>query len=349
MADGAEQRLRQEHLEQWRYSSAYFVGGDVLVEIIADPGAQPSRVTVSSVLVNAAPVMDTICGPTDDRQLSSDPRVARGWSAGGSANCTAWLIQDCAKCMLAAGHCGFGGGGQVHFNNPLSTPGGTPVPPHPDHQYAVDIASEQRVNGGVGNDWFYFGAHPNPNTGLTPFEAQGEAFFLGDTPAPGDMIRITGHGVTSSPVDPTWYRAQKTHVGPFAGLTGTRLQYQTDTTSGNSGSPVINDRTNEAVGIHTHGGCTSGGGANSGTSLTNAGLQAALSAPRGVCDQECCYPDCDQGSGPGVLDVFDFLCFQDRFVSGDPYACECDVSTGAGVCDIFDFLCFQDAFTVGCP
>jgi hypothetical protein len=54
-------------------------------------------------------------------------------------------------------------------------------------------------------------------------------------------------------------------------------------------------------------------------------------------------------SGVGVLDVFDFLCFQDRFVSGDPYACNCDVTSGAGVCDVFDFLCFQDAFVSGCP
>jgi hypothetical protein len=58
-----------------------------------------------------------------------------------------------------------------------------------------------------------------------------------------------------------------------------------------------------------------------------------------------CYPDCDQGSGVGVLDVFDFLCFQDAFVSGDPYA-DCD---GNSVFDVFDFLCFQDAFTLGCP
>jgi probable HAF family extracellular repeat protein len=61
-----------------------------------------------------------------------------------------------------------------------------------------------------------------------------------------------------------------------------------------------------------------------------------------------CYPDCDQSTGVGVLDIFDFICFQDAFVSADPYACECDTSTGAGVCDIFDFICFQDAFVTGC-
>jgi hypothetical protein len=55
-----------------------------------------------------------------------------------------------------------------------------------------------------------------------------------------------------------------------------------------------------------------------------------------------CYPDCD---GNEVLDVFDFLCFQDAFVAGVQYA-DCD---GNSVFDVFDFLCFQDAFVTGCP
>ncbi|MFG0284830.1 MAG: GC-type dockerin domain-anchored protein, partial [Phycisphaerales bacterium JB039] len=55
-----------------------------------------------------------------------------------------------------------------------------------------------------------------------------------------------------------------------------------------------------------------------------------------------CYPDCD---GNGVLDFFDFLCFQNAFATGDMYA-DCD---GNGLLDFFDFLCFQNAFAAGCP
>jgi hypothetical protein len=62
-----------------------------------------------------------------------------------------------------------------------------------------------------------------------------------------------------------------------------------------------------------------------------------------------CYPDCDTSTSIGVLDIFDFLCFGNRFTTGDPYACDCDTSTGLGVCDIFDFLCFGNAFSAGCP
>jgi len=58
-----------------------------------------------------------------------------------------------------------------------------------------------------------------------------------------------------------------------------------------------------------------------------------------------CYVDCDTSTGSGVLDIFDFLCFQDAFVTMGPYA-DCDGNT---VFDVFDFLCFQDAFVTGCP
>jgi hypothetical protein len=58
-----------------------------------------------------------------------------------------------------------------------------------------------------------------------------------------------------------------------------------------------------------------------------------------------CPADCDTGTGVNVLDVFDFLCFQDAFVGAERYA-DCD---GNGALDVFDFLCFQDAFVAGCP
>ena len=79
-----------------------------------------------------------------------------------------------------------------------------------------------------------------------------------------------------------------------------------------------------------------------GGGFTTAGGQPANSiAQWGGCT--FCYADCDQS---GTLDIFDFLCFQNSFVSGEPYACDCDPDP---LCDIFDFLCFQNAFVNGCP
>jgi len=79
-----------------------------------------------------------------------------------------------------------------------------------------------------------------------------------------------------------------------------------------------------------------------GGGFVQAGAQTAGSIARwGGCFTSC-YADCD---GNEVLDIFDFLCFQDAFTVGDPYA-NCD---GNAVLDIFDFLCFQDEFVAGCP
>lgn len=348
LSDGAVQRLESVHVEQWRNMSAFFNGDAVRVEVLSDPDAEVSAITIDRVLVQpgsfqpiaASGEPDSICGDTDDRELSSDPRVARGWSAGGSANCTAWIISDCMKCVLAAGHCNFV---QVHFNNPISTPGGTPVMPHPDHQYAIDASSTQEQASGLGQDWYYAGALANPNTGLRPHQAQGDAFDLATAipPVTGQPIRVTGHGVTSAPVDPTYYRAQKTHTGPFVEVDGSRLRYAMDTSSGNSGSPVIDDTTGLAIGIHTHGGCTAGGGANGGTAITFSNLQAALNDPRGICVNPCpADMDCN-----GDLNIFDFLEFSNLFATGDPRA---DLD-GDGDLTILDFLEYQNAFVMGCP
>ena len=57
-------------------------------------------------------------------------------------------------------------------------------------------------------------------------------------------------------------------------------------TGGNSGSPVILEGTNNAIGIHTNAGCNSVGG-NQGCANTNPDLQAALANPLGVCAGTC--------------------------------------------------------------
>jgi len=285
LADGAVQHMRAEHVVQWQMSSAYFNGGRVLVELLADPGAAPSRVEISFVLAGSieppAEGERSICGPVDDRELSSDPRTGRLMPIG----CTAWMIDDANKCFLTAGHC-TGAAEVMEFNVPLSNPGGGVVHPGPEDQYAVDPDSMQTNGGaGVGNDYAYFGCFPNTETGLTPAQAQGDWFVLADQ-APDDTdrnIRITGYGTTSSPVPPQWNQVQKTHVGPYVGSPGTNVQYSTDTTGGNSGSPVIDESTGLAIGIHTHAGCGSGGGANNGTAIEHPGLQAFLANPQGVC------------------------------------------------------------------
>jgi formylmethanofuran dehydrogenase subunit D len=284
LEDGAVQVLDAQEIQQWQYSSAYFNGDMVLIEVVADPGATPSRVRSTRMLAGPpSPVQQaSICGPTDDRVPSSDPRVARIWPNG----CTAFLIDDELNCFLTAGHCATFSFEIVEFNVPLSDANGAANHPPPSDQYPIDPASLQTLgSGGVGNDWAYFGAFANSETGLTAAQAQGAFFVLADTPPPvqGQTIRITGCGTTGSSVPGEWNRAQKTHTGPFVTFAGSTVQYQTDTTGGNSGSPVINEDTGQVIGIHTHGGCGSSSGENSGTGINNAALQDALANPQGVC------------------------------------------------------------------
>lgn len=281
LRDGAVQTMQAHHVAQWQDSTCYFNGPAVLLEVLAHPGTGPSRLALDELEVGV-PLggYESQCGPVDDRVPSDDPRVARLMPS----VCTSWLIQDCVKCFLSAGHCGLNS--SVQFNVPFSTSGGSLVFPGPEDQYAIDPTSHQ-FNNAFGNDWQYFGTFPNSNTGLTAFQAMGDAFELVSPPSTGgNTIRITGYGSDSSP-NLTYDNIQQTHAGPFVS-NGSPLQYQADTQGGNSGSPVIWEEGDAAIGVHTHAGCsTSGGGANQGTNITNGALQNALANPLGICLDAC--------------------------------------------------------------
>lgn len=283
--DGSVQILNGEHLANSGFGSVYFNGDTAVVELIAFPGTGDSRLVIGDIEagVGNAPQIRSICGTTDDRVLSSDPRSARLMTVG----CTAWMWNDLNNMFGTAGHCGPGTTNVVQFNVPLSNASGTPQNPPAQDQFPVDSGSFQSVNGGVGNDWSYFGTLPNTTTGLTANQHMGGVHYTlaASVPTPaGQTIRITGYGTVSSPVSPTWNQAQKTHTGGYSSFTGTSLRYTPDTTGGNSGSAVINDSGGGLViGVHTHGGCTSSGGSNAGSSLTNPGWTTARNAPRSIC------------------------------------------------------------------
>ncbi len=280
--DGGYQTMNRVHVWQWRDTSAYFNGDEVEIAIYAYPGTGPCRLAMSEVTAGVwTGGADSQCGPVDDRVRSFDDRNARALPVG----CTAWMIKDCNHCFLTAGHC-TGSLNVVQFNVPLSNSNGSLNHPGPEDQYSVDPASTQSNGGqGVGNDWAYFGVFPNSVTGMTPFQAQGDAYDL-TLPGPAqDQIRITGYGVNGT-LPANLNQVQKTHVGPFVTSNGTTIQYQTDTTGGNSGSPIVYEPTGEAIGIHTHGGCSTSNpptGQNSGTGSNHTALQNALNNPQGIC------------------------------------------------------------------
>ena len=66
-----------------------------------------------------------------------------------------------------------------------------------------------------------------------------------------------------------------------------------------------------------------------------------------VAGPPACYANCDGSTLAPILNVNDFLCFNNRFQSGDTYA-NCDGSTLPPVLNVNDFLCFNNSFAAGC-
>jgi len=285
LEDGAIQHLNAWTVREWNHSSAYFNGSAVSVELIARPGSRANRVVISRIDVGIDDDLmypESICGATDDRMLSTDPRSARAVPIG----CSAWIFDDAHHQFITAGHCSSSSLQTIQFNVPLSNGNGQIQHPGPEDQYSVDVSSKQSQSGSVGQDWGYFGVFRNTETGLSAYQVQGEFHTLAATPPPvnGQTIRITGYGTTGGGVPREWNQVQKTHTGEFRTFTGSTVRYHTDTSGGNSGSCVLNDDTGEAIGVHTHGGCSSDpNSSNQGTGSNHSGWQSALTTPRGVC------------------------------------------------------------------
>jgi hypothetical protein len=60
-----------------------------------------------------------------------------------------------------------------------------------------------------------------------------------------------------------------------------------------------------------------------------------------------CYANCDGSTTAPVLNVNDFICFNNRFAAGESFA-NCDASTIAPTLNVNDFTCFLNAYAAGC-
>jgi hypothetical protein len=178
--------------------------------------------------------------------------------------------------MVTAGHCTGSSAQILEFNVPASNSNGSIVHPPVKDQYPILASSLQTDYPSY--DWAVYNLGTNSETGLTALAAQNKSFNVVQT-GTASTIRITGFGVektSNNPYDPTRNQTQQTHTGPFSSATSTKLYYAADTEGGNSGSPVIDEATGNAIGVHTHGGCTTSGGNNSGTNAQLASFWNAM-------------------------------------------------------------------------
>jgi hypothetical protein len=302
LADGATQRFTHDMLEAWSGWSAIFNGDSVLVQLLVAPNESVSF-EIDEIAANTPPTeiseggIATICG-SDSRTESNDSRVGRLSGAncgdgGGCGGCTAWLTS--IGCALTAGHCGTASGGLIEFNVPASNSAGLPVAAAPEDQYPVGGSYYAFQEADVGFDWAIMDVGPNANTGLRAHWVQGYFHLDPDIPADNTTLRITGYGVDNSPAGSApstccaWSNGScirtgcnadsltlQTSTGPKSDHTTNSLSYAVDTEPANSGSPVIVNSSDFAIGIHTNGGCTSTDGANVGTRLTQAVLSDYL-------------------------------------------------------------------------
>jgi len=295
LADGAVQTMHASHLVQSGYHSAYFNGDSVRIELIATQSSAGSRVRIAEALYEVAsppndmPTPHSYCDNEDNRDLSDSGRAARIILSSGTIG-TVFMIDDANHCFLGSGSIAgsINATAVIEFHAPLTLPDGTTLMhPPPELQYTVDLSSIQRFAGAVGSgdNWAYFGANANSTSSLTPFQTEG-VFFERAAVIPtlaGSPIRTYGNGFTQPPIFRTWSFVQKTEVGTLAGVTGTRVNFRADLTSGDSGAAVLDESNGRVIAIATDDGCTEFGGSNAGTAITNPKLRTAINHPLGVC------------------------------------------------------------------
>jgi len=288
LLDGSSQQLNALSLSQWYNTSAFFNGDAVEVKLFVAPTDIDVYAEVMEVIVGERRAegegIESICGTTDDRTRSSNNRAGRVITVG----CTGWIVSN--GLHVTAGHCIDPTASVLQFNVPSSLSDGTIQHPPARDQYSINQQSITYQNGGVGNDWAVFSVFDNSETGLQPIAAYGVSFDLAQDLTP-NSLRVTGYGVDGPAPNFGWpppsprnsdSQTQQTHLGSNANSSGTTMRHTADTQPGNSGSPIIDESTGRALGVHTHGGCTSTGGSNRGTSTYHSNFWNALNPPVSV-------------------------------------------------------------------
>ena len=199
----------------------------------------------------------SICG-MDDRVPSQDPKVARALhSENARSGCTATMISK--TCAISVGHCKRDLN-ILEFNTKESSKDGLGRA-STNNTYYVNQDSLVYSNNGPGNDWAVMEVEKHSTTDLYAGEAQGYYDIATELPEVGSFVKITGYGVDDE-VEKSF--AQQTTIGQIKQIGGNLhrveikglIAHQVDTMGGNSGSSIINVKTQEIIGVHSHGGCS---------------------------------------------------------------------------------------------
>lgn len=166
---------------------------------------------------------------------------------------------------------------QVEFSVPSSTEKGIRRS-SPEDRYPIDRSFLRVRDGGSGHDWAVFRVNRNTITNKFPGERQGWFRIFHSRYGMGQTIRVTGYG---SSREARLSYTQQSSIGARQEDQRGAIHYAVDTTSGNSGSAVIDEATDRLIGVHTNGGCRDFG-SNFGTAIfANRDFSTAI--------RECLY------------------------------------------------------------
>ncbi len=270
LKDGEVQKLDASTLAMWNYTSAYFNGDEVKVELVAGARTQRNRLVVDQFAYEKAhlPVGDPgVCGicSGDSRVPSSENWAGRLMPIG----CTA-SVWNTDSCLVSAGHC-MQAGLTIQFNVPNSSAGCFLNNPPVADQFPIVTFDSQ--NAGVGADWAVMTSGTN-NLGQTIFDRYGLMRpIAASTAANGSTVSTFGYGGDTTC---TLTQTQQTSTGTVVGVFSTSYDWTIDTTGGTSGSAAIQN--GEIVGIVTHCGCGVGFPSNSGSRMDIPAFAAARNA-----------------------------------------------------------------------
>lgn len=240
-----------------------------------------------SALFLSSNTFASICGKTDDRVFSSDPRVGKITKIGQPNGCTISLIGK--SCALTAGNCD--ALNIAHFNVPKSV-NGVAQEARLEDQY--EIENGQYFVDGVGTNWGVIKLRPNVVTGKSAHEVQG-AFTYGTVKGKKNMkVKVISYSVANNesypvqsgevPACPNAHEISNTQQVAFGSLTSVlsgykfaRMDHDADTGVNSGGAAIVDMESDTLIGINTHGGCTKYGQANSSTMIyKNSELKKAI-------------------------------------------------------------------------
>ncbi|WPU64079.1 trypsin-like serine peptidase [Peredibacter starrii] len=231
-----------------------------------------------------------ICGQEDDRAPSFDTRVGRMVKADETRGCAATLVSN--NCVITIGTCAVSRD-YVEFNVPQSI-AGIPQTSAIKDRYYIDHTFVRYETGGIGQNWAVMKLKKNEVTDLDAGQVQGYYKVATKKSLKNSTVKLISYAyalndlyeIKIGEVPPNKYPevlhfSQGSSTGKLVKsglpLIPAILEHTADTTIGSWGAPIIDEKSNEVIGITTHGGCRAtyinpigARFTNSGTSITGS-------------------------------------------------------------------------------